>query len=594
MFLSLLIHLNRILGILTAKSQVNVCRRVHDPDNLSLHSCKTKLLLNLAVDQESNIDRFVIDYLKSEGSEGDSFSTGVKLQLENPLILSIKKSEVRAKYGMKYIATVNGRPYEQIAFGSQDRCEKGEKYAEGTDCGGLVSTEDKRKMKRTNQETQIKENFPQSTTQDDSTGFCCACDLDQMFKIKGKNRNPKQCHPFSPFKSDSASVHCVRFDPARWWKLYELLPPVLDFQIEVFLQRGYKKTDENVESLSLTAKVSPTAPIAVVESDPVFGVIRFVGDFALTRSLKQFESYYLAEPPAAVKSVGLKVSQLLHKSMFDLSGRTCDKIGVSFSGFKNQNNPCSARVGNCLHNQLDEIHNTNNSIEQLLCDQPKNFFLDGHSAGCIIRDRSTSEVLLELDEIEILVLVGDTKCRLVSVTAQNNVQSPSIEALTETISVNVLLESLEEFLSGTFYLEVTDCDLKMTTGAVVISLDPKQSKETVLTIVAKSAAEKTYNCRLAVHGASEGDLADEKWFKVTLHATVENLVQMGNLEESENFKIQKSSYSNNNICQTLCIWWNLICLLKNRCIWDFLKILGCLTAVSFIAWLIARRFIARR
>ena len=53
----------------------------------------------------------------------------------------------------------------------------------------------------------------------------------------------------------------------------------------------------------------------------------------------------------------LSYAMLLDKSFFDLSGQTCNKIGVGPTAFKYQSDDkCGQRVGACLKNQLEDFH----------------------------------------------------------------------------------------------------------------------------------------------------------------------------------------------------------------------------------------------
>ena len=46
---------------------------------------------------------------------------------------------------------------------------------------------------------------------------------------------------------------------------------------------------------------------------------------------------------------------VLPKSLFTIDGNECNKIGISWSGFRNQNGDhCSEEPNTCLHSQLDE------------------------------------------------------------------------------------------------------------------------------------------------------------------------------------------------------------------------------------------------
>jgi hypothetical protein len=61
---------------------------------------------------------------------------------------------------------------------------------------------------------------------------------------------------------------------------------------------------------------------------------------------------------------------IVDKTAVDLTGRTCDKVGVSYSAFRLQNRACSQPMGRCvlmktvLHARVDVLDN--GRIAQLL------------------------------------------------------------------------------------------------------------------------------------------------------------------------------------------------------------------------------------
>ncbi|CAE7234278.1 HAP2A, partial [Symbiodinium sp. CCMP2592] len=76
-----------------------------------------------------------------------------------------------------------------------------------------------------------------------------------------------------------------------------------------------------------------------------------VGDLAAAVAPHRFESKYLVVPqrPAGhervTPSAPLQNAMLLDRSLFDLAGRTCDKIGVSYPAFRYQPEKCDRPSG---------------------------------------------------------------------------------------------------------------------------------------------------------------------------------------------------------------------------------------------------------
>ena len=47
---------------------------------------------------------------------------------------------------------------------------------------------------------------------------------------------------------------------------------------------------------------------------------------------------------------------VVDKSYFTLDGSECDKIGVGYFAFQNQNNKCEVQSGSCLNNQIYHLY----------------------------------------------------------------------------------------------------------------------------------------------------------------------------------------------------------------------------------------------
>jgi hypothetical protein len=46
---------------------------------------------------------------------------------------------------------------------------------------------------------------------------------------------------------------------------------------------------------------------------------------------------------------------ILPESMVDLTGQTCNRVGVGYWAFRNEANKCRNYVGSCIQNQPDEL-----------------------------------------------------------------------------------------------------------------------------------------------------------------------------------------------------------------------------------------------
>jgi hypothetical protein len=204
-----------------------------------------------------------------------------------------------------------------------------------------------------------------------SEGFCCECDLNSIiFGVSGETawRTGLSCNLFDvitsalPFigsnRGAASSAHCLRFN-RKWYSLFELGNVVVDgnrFVISVF---------DDVANTTLSSVVMSNSNQIINVDNLANGgltfVARTVGSFDLSSSLPVLNDRLLAVPSApatdpAVQDPTLGSSLLLYKNEVDLSGRVCDKIGVSYEAFKlNQANACNRPMQSCLNGQIFHI-----------------------------------------------------------------------------------------------------------------------------------------------------------------------------------------------------------------------------------------------
>ncbi|KAG2393955.1 hypothetical protein C9374_003719 [Naegleria lovaniensis] len=148
------------------------------------------------------------------------------------------------------------------------------------------------------------------------------------------------------FLQMKSSAHCMRLHEVDW-DGYEIEPFTTKFEITVDL------------GILGKAKVSPFTKVATLNSG---GSVALNGDFSQYKALPTFESKMLFVPaypknhPIVLE--GSKNWMLVDKNMVTMSGSECDKIGVSFSAFRNQPNACSQLPLSCLGNQLEDLRQT--------------------------------------------------------------------------------------------------------------------------------------------------------------------------------------------------------------------------------------------
>ena len=366
---------------------------------------------------------------------------GTVRQLARPLEILVSKGPVYIRYSLIYLADVNSKPREVVGSTTLLGCasDSSELQSDAT-CGSQYYNKARVQY---------------------SEGFCCQCSLDQMLGIGSHQRGELQCNLFSGIFGDGASVHCLRWGPI-WYSLFRVVTPTVESSVYVYSDSGL--------NLSLDA----TSPVASTSLDGVVNVTaRLVGSFAWTRAPTDFGlSVYAATPNiAASNSNDIRITQtspndpfkfglLVAQSQVDLSGRTCNKVGVSHAAFTNdQGSRCSGEIGDCLQNQLDDIWSASQPSDYLinqLCQSVGGSFVhnDGFRLSCELSETaadSPTQVLIELNAHDVAIVYNESEGVILNVTTTSEVV-----ALVQRTIVTASVENTGD-LNSEFLVSVQDC-----------------------------------------------------------------------------------------------------------------------------------------
>eukprot|EP01132_Coremiostelium_polycephalum_P003651 gene3651-4548_t len=299
-----------------------------DKDNLN---CEEKMVVALEVDSNTNSSEslsFTISEVQKDGQTKE---------LQYPIDVSIVKSEVYLQTTLEYVANVAFEAIEHVInktdyfFG--DTCNDVPKPDKAT-CGMLVLN-----------------NNPVKHSQ----GFCCTCDMSDYINQLPNARSTNDCKIFG---RGSSSAHCLRFGNLFYY-IYKPIETMIRYDIIVKV----KKFDESSQTFMYEEiPISHQKPLGKSELPGVDLLARLVGDFAPVIQYKNFDNDYIAvvddksNPNHAIVKLPLSESTMtIPVHHFDLTGSTCNKIGVSYSGFQNQPNRCGNEYGSCLKNQLKNL-----------------------------------------------------------------------------------------------------------------------------------------------------------------------------------------------------------------------------------------------
>lgn len=193
----------------------------------------------------------------------------------------------------------------------------------------------------------------------DSQGFCCKC---PTFGGDDIARGYRDCSYSLAWLSEGTpgSAHCLRYDDSWWYRGYQIGQYQIDFEIQVHIHQSSEShqntTGEQASSTSTSTLIlSPSQMSALSLQEGIH--VQMVGDFASYAEIESLRNHWLMIPvqpglsPNEIFSSNLDMWMVFPPSKVSTSGE-CDKIGVSYSSFKFQSNPCSRPFESCLTNQI--------------------------------------------------------------------------------------------------------------------------------------------------------------------------------------------------------------------------------------------------
>ena len=294
--------------------------------------CAHRMVVSLAIASGQRGTEEIQAVVDRSGSSSATSTTAPERTLEAPLRISLTKTETIVRYPVTYLQTLNAAPREQIIPNlGLGGCEDGD-LASNPTCGWVLSSVDGSRIPN-------------------SQGFCCNCGFDQMLGFTGSTSTRAaelQCGLFG----DAQSAHCLRMNDL-WYSTYSLGPPQLHFTIIVAV------TQANGTLADYTLELGPHAPGATSPDGKV--TARLLGDLsAYTGDMRPLgETKYLMVPSAPATHArvlaGAGAWLLVDKTAVTLDGTVCNKIGVSYTAFRQQPSACTSLAGSCLHNQPEDM-----------------------------------------------------------------------------------------------------------------------------------------------------------------------------------------------------------------------------------------------
>ena len=555
-----------VLAYVISQSQVESC--VRKPESLS---CALSMLINSIVTTGSNGTESIL-----VSSVVDN--TGVDKDLVQPIAINVTKGPVFVRYSLVYVVDVNSKPREVVSTTSLLGCVSDSSQISSNPTCGYV--------------------FFRGAPIRYSEGFCCQCSLDQLFGLGSHQRGSVQCNLLTSLFSNGASVHCLRWGPI-WYSVFRIMTPTIESNVTVTIEDG-------VSNNPIRLTLSNQSPVASTSSpnNTINVTARLVGSFTWTRPPTDWGlQTYAVSPNVAVSTSAsaladvriknassqdpFRYGMLVPLNNVDLSGNTCNKIGVSFSGFYNdQGSRCSGYIGDCLQNQLDDFWtnligspntimnpgvNSVTNISTSLCSSIGGRFVsnDGYRLSCVLSDSSSdspTQVLIEVNAKNVSIVRNEANG-----TIQNISFTSNVTALSQTADILVQIRNSGS-LQAEFLVAVTECTplgLILPLAAADISIGPNTTATVPIKVEDSNTTGNVYTCNAILTDVSGAKLSEMKFYFNTtsvMHVRGSQSTDnsTGNAEGPQ--ATNQDSESDGDACDTSCTGFvDVVCFVSHAC-----------------------------
>ncbi|KAM3130865.1 hypothetical protein pb186bvf_017054 [Paramecium bursaria] len=311
-----LLNFTRLGAEIIASSQITKCYS----NSTNNTSCNPALLISLTVDNSQTI---ATEYINITNIDNTS-------SLATPLIISVTKTPVYAYYPLIYKNDYNSKPYETSIPCSILGCDDDANSNQPT-CGFQKDSSGNKIF--------------------GSQGFCCSCSLFDLIGITDTYARGNICKAAQI--STASMAFCLRFSDL--WYRYDILQKQSAFEIQQYYL--YYELNGTNQTIKLGSQVNQANGTNIIT--------RIVGDFTPLSPPPTLQSYQLLKPTSPLSNArvqaGSSAWMLIPSNMI---GSDCNKIGVTYASFQQQSSKCSAQVGSCLKNQIEDLYESDQKLIQ--------------------------------------------------------------------------------------------------------------------------------------------------------------------------------------------------------------------------------------
>lgn len=532
------------------KSTLESCTQ-ESTDDLS---CSSKIVLSLTIQNAELENNDFISFTLSNITD----SSGQNRVLSNPYKITISKSSVLVNYPCIYLQDFNYHPVEKIIASDIFTCEDGDLSSNPT-CGWQKDS-DGNKI-------------------ENSQGFCCKCDFNQIIGIDGSTSiRGNKCKVLN-LGINSSTAHCLSFNEL-WFSAYEINQYSLSYTIKVNIISTQNTSD--IQTLTLT----PSNTISTSNDKNI--LVKIIGDFLPPNSLPpDYSSYYLLTPSYPETHImvmeGSNYWMMVKNNMFTLDGRECDKIGVSYYAFQTQGglSRCEISSGSCLNNQIYDLLESDleglskNESPKYLLSQDKtkkwkfySYNKENKKLSYTLSGNINTLITIELNADNIQYVVN------VSTGVIDSLVISNFEAMTKNGLMQIQITNTGK-LTATFYISYSCSETILPLSSDEISISPLQSTMINKNVYTSSSYFNMNECNVTLKN-SKGEINDEKTIQFNTTEQINNNNQdpthnnsnKNNTNEKDNSSSSKSDLTCSDYCPG---FWSFGCFVVHGCWWYFTR-----------------------
>eukprot|EP01133_Synstelium_polycarpum_P007643 gene7643-8944_t len=344
-----------------------------------------------------------------------------------------------------------------------------------------------------------------------SQGFCCTCQISELFGGQLDHRDPDiNCGLFS---SRSASAHCLTFDPLLY-DVFTVGTPKITFEIKATVHDfDWTTGSERATVLTISDKKSTVVYNGIA--------IRLVGSFQMAELFPDFTDRYLVavsnlSPDHPRKKLPFAdTAMLLPLSYF---GADCNKIGVGYAAFQNQPSKCGARKGSCLENQIEDYYASD--LARMASGIKGHYIIKNYGRTDVARELIRIEYPQKHTSLVSVVIKADDMKFVINKSPGFILEAyvtPFISHNNGTMHVGIKNNGT---LRANYMVAVENCSIGIITPIEQQApIEPQQPRSFSFEIYTDNPNAATYQCTVSLYDAI-GEFLDSKIVIFSVNATI--------------------------------------------------------------------------